>query len=569
MSSSCVKNWLGAVFSPAAELQFVLVVGLLILAVAKIGSMKKNIQFQRRDFLKFMGRNMAVSSLGAAFIQKAFTKTKGINSDAVQDRIPFLKATDENEIRLAEGLRYQIILSWKDKLSTNAFFGYNNDYTAYIPLDEKNKSEGILWVNHESTPPLMVSGYDIKSGKKKSKEQARIEQENIGGSLVHIKEENGQWKPVVGSKYNRRMTARTEIQLISEKPIQGKMMALGTFANCAGGVTPWKNILTCEENYQDYYGEVHFEKKSDGGWNRIHSISKDDSSWNDHDDCPPEHYGWVVEINPKTGDSKKLTALGRFAHEGATCVLAKDKRVVVYMGDDAENQYVYKFISEKPGSLEKGTLYVAQLETGKWIPLNRDNQVLKENFADQTELLIRTREAAKMVGATPLDRPEDCEVDPKNNSILISLTMNKSAGRPFGSLLKIKEKNSDFLATEFSSETFLSGGPEAGFICPDNLCFDPKGNLWMTNDISDKDLNTGTYKEHGNNSLFYIPMSGKEAGKVFRVASAPTGAEFTGPSFSADGKTLFLSVQHPRKDWPQMGPGLPSVVAIKGDLIGS
>ena len=82
-----------------------------------------------------------------------------------------------------------------------------------------------------------------------------------------------------------------------------------------------------------------------------------------------------------------------------------------------------------------------------------------------------------------------------------------------------------------------------------------------------------------HNSLFYIPMSGALSGQAFRVASAPVTAEFTGPSFSPDGRTLFLSVQHPGEGttdlkqplsrWPQGGNNMPkpSVVTITGPAL--
>jgi hypothetical protein len=87
------------------------------------------------------------------------------------------------------------------------------------------------------------------------------------------------------------------------------------------------------------------------------------------------------------------------------------------------------------------------------------------------------------------------------------------------------------------------------------------------------------YMPFKNNSLFVIPRYGKNAGEVIRVASAPRDAELTGPWFSPDGKTLFLSVQHPGEQtadmsaptsrWPFDKDGIPkpSVVAITGDLI--
>ena len=127
----------------------------------------------------------------------------------------------------------------------------------------------------------------------------------------------------------------------------------------------------------------------------------------------------------------------------------------------------------------------------------------------------------------------------------------------------------------------MAGGEENGFSCPDNLAFDHSGNLWFTSDMSGNAMNKEgkPYLAFKNNSLFVIPRFGDDAGKVFRVASAPRDAELTGPWFSPDGKTLFLSVQHPgeqTKDinnptskWPFDKDNIPkpAVVAVTGNLI--
>ncbi|MNL25386.1 hypothetical protein D3C87_1468660 [compost metagenome] len=147
--------------------------------------------------------------------------------------------------------------------------------------------------------------------------------------------------------------------------------------------------------------------------------------------------------------------------------------------------------------------------------------------------------------------------------------------------MKFTETNADPLSLTFKSEVFLNGGELTGFACPDNICFDRKGNLWITTDIADYDLGTGDYKAFGNNGLFYIPLSGSDAGKAFRFAVAPKEAELTGPCFSEDGKTLFLSVQHPGANttdiknvtshWPEGGKSIPrsAVVTITGPLLDS
>jgi secreted PhoX family phosphatase len=249
------------------------------------------------------------------------------------------------------------------------------------------------------------------------------------------------------------------------------------------------------------------------------------------------------------------------------------------MGDDARDQCIYKFVGRDPGSLEHGVLYVANLQANKWEPLVLTNPKLKSRFSDQLDLLIRTREAAAMVGGSPCDRPEDIEVDPQTGAVIVALTNNESRGNLHGSLLRILERGADPLSLEFSHSTFMAGGPGRGFSCPDNLAFDPRGNLWMTSDMSSSRMGRGEHSEFGNNGLFWIPMSGPDAGKTFQVAHAPMDAEFTGPCFSPDGRTLFLSVQHPGESsetadkptsrWPNGGADIPrsSVVAISGPAL--
>ena len=399
---------------------------------------------------------------------------------------------------------------------------------------------------------------------------------NVGGTIVRIREENGQWKVVKNDPYNRRITARTPMKLNWDTPIKGKTSVIGTHSNCSGGITPWKTFLTCEENYDNFFGETEYDENN----KEIHRPSTE--NWENFYKYPPEHYGWVVEVDPKDGTAQKHIALGRFAHECCTLYELEDKRVVAYSGDDKDNEHLYKFISSKPQSLKEGTLYVADTKQGKWIPLDWKKQpVLQKKFKNQTEVLIRAREASKLVGATELNRPEDIEIDPITGNIFVSLTNNKSKNDFHGSILKIEETNGAFDSLTFKAVTFRAGGKESGFSCPDNLAFDLSGNLWITSDISGSDMNRddNLYRPFKNNSLFVIPRYGQDSGKVIRVASAPKDAELTGPWFSPDGKTLFLSVQHPGEQtrdknnptskWPFDKDGIPkpAVVAISGDLI--
>ena len=205
--------------------------------------------------------------------------------------------------------------------------------------------------------------------------------------------------------------------------------------------------------------------------------------------------------------------------------------------------------------------------------------MLQKKFKNQTEVLIHLREAARMLGGTPLDRPEDIEIDPVNGNVLVALTNNTTVNNYFGSILKIEETDGKHDSLTFKSDTYLAGGEETGFACPDNMAFDRAGNLWFTSDMSGSAMHKKPYTAFKNNGLFVVPRSGDQAGEVIQIASAPRDAELTGPWFSPDGKTLFLSVQHPGENstsltnltsnWPLGGIEMPkpAVVTIQGPAL--
>ncbi|WP_272149210.1 PhoX family protein [Tenacibaculum aiptasiae] len=546
-------------------------------------------EYNRRKFISFLGK----ASLGVLtippFITSCGNTTTPLSKQKISEEflrklkeitIKDLAPSDKDDLLLTDELNYQVIIKWGDKINDKDTFGFNNDFTCFIPLDENNPKDGLLWVNHEYINPMFVSGFNYwdyeNPEEHRTIEQVNKEMYNVGGSIVRIRENKGVWEIVKNDPLNRRITAQTSIELNWDSPIKGKTTVIGTNSNCSGGITPWKTFITCEENYDGFWGETVYDENnqpthqpSDYGWEKFYKY-------------PPEHYGWVVEVDPLKGTAQKHIALGRFAHECCTLYELKDKRVVAYTGDDRNSEHLYKFISSKPHSLKEGTLYVADTVNGKWLALDWENQpVLKNKFKNQTEVLIRAREASKLLGATELNRPEDIEIDPLTGNIFVTLTNNKEKNDYHGSILKIEEAKGEFDALTFKASTYLAGGEENGFSCPDNLAFDLSGNLWMTSDMSGSSMNREDkpYMPFKNNSLFVIPRYGKEAGKVIRVASAPKDAELTGPWFSPDGETLFLSVQHPgeqTKDiknptstWPFDADNIPksAVVAIKGNLI--
>ena len=83
-----------------------------------------------------------------------------------------------------------------------------------------------------------------------------------GLSIVEILKQKKQWHINVDSKYNRRITPSTTMKFSGAARGNPRVKTefspkgdtcLGTFGNCAGGVTPWGTVLTAEENIQTYF----------------------------------------------------------------------------------------------------------------------------------------------------------------------------------------------------------------------------------------------------------------------------------------------------------------------------
>lgn len=566
---------------------------------------------------------------------------------------------------IAAGYKAEIVLRWGDGLIGNGGpfnprlltpedqthrFGYNNDYIAYLPLPRgsKNSEHGLLHVNHEYTNlRLMFPGLTSANERLLAREdQGKIEQQAQGCSTVEIKKVDGGWQMQKKGGYNRRITATTPITISGPAAGSPRMKTSedaagrtvkGTFANCSGGVTPWGTVLTCEENFNEYFGGIP-EKQNpetkalqrygiDGGgfynWHKFDArfdLSKEINE--------PNRFGWVVEYDPYDPENmpKKRTALGRFKHECATCVVAPDGRVVVYSGDDEVFEYVYRFVTrDKYNSmnmeanrdlLDEGTLSVARFTpegTVQWLPLVYGNGPLtgKNGFNSQADVVIEARRASDLVGATPMDRPEDVETNPVNGKVYAVMTKNpdrpegeinaanRRAPNRYGHILELTPPDAggapDHAADAFTWEVFLlAGNPEkesdeAHYLAPvssqgwltnpDNVAFDIKGRIWIATDGQ----NTAIDKNEG---LYAADTEGPARGATRLFFTSPVGAEITGPYFTPDSKTLFLSIQHPGETpdsssydtpstrWPDFKgdmPPRPSVIAITkedGGIIG-
>jgi uncharacterized protein len=541
----------------------------------------------RRLFLKYVGSSTAALVAASSGIETITNKASAVTANHLMNGQPEGKGkpltapfkpihrTWENDLVLPKGYRYNIIASYGDVINSKGeIFGDSADLTVYFPIDclegGNNSEEGLIWVNHEFPEPenyMKILGIDpstfSKSNLSNYPELLKMEKEAVGGSVIRVKKEKGEWKLVKDDKYNRRVDGNTLITLTGpasgSKAVKGATKVIGTLGNCSGGKTLWNTALSCEEN--TYYG--------------------DDYGWPNFID---EHYGWVVEVDPFNPDApiRKHTALGRFAHENTAMGLTKDGRVVVYMGDDKRDEFFYKFISKKkynPNNreenfdiLESGTLYVADLGKQRWIPLDYETNADLQNyekdgkkfFTSQADVLTYAREAGRAVNATPLDRPEDVEIHPHDGTVFLSLTNNSKHGNFHGQIIRIIPADGDHGSDKFTFEVFVAGGRQSGITCPDNLHFDSKGNLWVVEDFHATEDNV--YAAYKNCGVFMIPTDGKNYGEPFQFASGPRGCEVTGPWLTPDERTLFLDVQHPEtwNPYPGYDFGRSCLVAVQG-----
>lgn len=276
----------------------------------------------------------------------------------------------------------------------------------------------------------------------------------------------------------------------------------GTWNNCAGTATPWGTVLTTEE----YPATTAKELEAVGLGSDLNN------------------FGWMVEVNPATLEVKKLFALGRFSHEGATVL--PDKKTVV-MGDDFRGGAIFKFVADREGDLTSGKLYALNMEKREWILIPGDRATLND-----------ARKYALEHGATPFDRPEETEYNPVDGMVYIAETGdNKQSGdRQYGRIWKLNPQTNEMTV-------FIQGGPQTGVIQPDNLQIDKDGNIYILEDRYENFM--APTLGYGNNQIWKATRDGK----VTLFGTMPLGSEGTGMSFTPDFKTMFFAVQHPSAPW--------------------
>ena len=573
------------------------------------------------------------------------------------DAVP---ATTADTITLPPGYTHHIVGSWGDPIfssgspfdpvtrgtgaSQELALGDNNDGMALFPLGEDH---GVFVVNHEYVNRDLFHPEGVQNA-----DDVRKSKAGHGVGVFEIKKTDGEWKIVVDGPLNRRITADTPMEITG--PVRGHDMvktaadpegvtALGTWNNCGNGETPWGTYLACEENFNGYFATTGdpdaFERTP---LQKRYGVGPKDwgYSWYQHDERfdlsknpnEPNRFGYIVEIDPMDPNSvpKKRTALGRFKHENAAVVIADNGHVVVYLGDDERGEHLYRFVSKNKyvegdraansDLLEEGTLYVAKFGeanedlkgSGTWVELSQGMNGLTDDqgFANQGDVILNTRTAATIVGATTMDRPEWVVANPNGTDVYLALTNNKNrgkkpnaggadtpvngpnprAGNLYGQIVRWNPADGDHTGESFDWDIYaLAGNPtvhddlNAGtanitadnmFNSPDGLGFDENGRLWIQTDGNYS--NEEQFAGMGNNQML---CGDPTTGEIRRFLVGPISCEVTGVTWSPDRRTLFIGIQHPGEKgkpshFPGGGDSLPrsSIVAVSredGGIIGT
>ena len=536
-----------------------------------------------------------------------------------------IPVSSADTVVVAPGYTATVLIAWGDPVSDGPAFaqdasnsaadqaqqwGMHNDGVVYFPI-RRSSREGLLVQNSEYTDDGLLFPDGMADW---NEEKTAKSQNGHGVNIIHVRRGRGRdrtWEVVRPSPYARRITGQTPMAIggpLAAQPVDVRLKTSadptglsvrGTINNCAMGFTPWGTYLACEENFNGYFRksvpQTDLQRRygitANGAGYLWHTT---DTRFNvDVEPNESNRFGFVVEIDPFDPESTpvKRTALGRLKHEGAWVQEARDGRIVVYTGDDEQFEYIYRYVSNQPwrrarreglNPLDDGVLYVAKFFEdgwGEWLPLTPDNEALEAEGWTLNDILINTRGAADIVGATPMDRPEWIDTFPRHLTAIATLTNNANrgvtgtnprTGQPnpgvdaanprvrnvYGHVIRWGYER-DFSESTFFWDIFaLAGDPTVSmpdpndnstivgdkYGSPDGIYVAPSGRLWIQTDVSASTINSGDYAGFGNNQMLGVDPT---TGETRRFLVGPNACEITGAVMTPDERTLFIGIQHP------------------------
>ncbi len=591
----------------------------------------------------FLGGALAFGS-GAAVMGAGMLKGSTAMAQPAS-RFPFtpIAAQTDGTVHVPDGYSWKTLVRWGDPLFSDAEGAYDSAAGVSVEFADRvmgENTDGMELFNVDGREILVVNSEYTNNktnlphredGLPGSLDDVRILQHLQGVTVMELAQADDGWSVVLDSPYNRRIHHNTPMtfsgpaaghDLLKTEADPTGMASLGTFNNCGSGRTPWGTYLTCEENFNGYFGavsEVSAESTVMDGYARYGVPTKVDAGrYNYHgfdarfdiatDPNEPHRAGYIVEIDPANPEMTpiKHTALGRFKHENAAYGIAADGRVVVYMGDDERGEFMYRWVSRDiyvPGEdtstlLAEGTLSVAVFEddmSGRWEPLTPATTGM-----DAAHIAVFTRMAASKVGATTMDRPEWIAVHPNASEAYCCLTNNSRRGvlnddgtvrtnaggdpmsvnavnpretNRFGQIVRWRPEGGDHGADGFAWDLYvMAGNPTVAEGANAGTANINAGNLFNSPDgmqidstgliwiqTDGDDSNEGDFAGMGNNQML---AGDPVTGRIERFLTGPNGSEVTGLTWSTDRRTMFVGIQHPGSNWPDGEGNLPRSAVI-------
>ncbi|MBF2097788.1 MAG: DUF839 domain-containing protein [Gloeomargaritaceae cyanobacterium C42_A2020_066] len=343
-----------------------------------------------------------------------------------------------DDLVLPEGFTYDVLAAWGEPLGDSRV-GYNHDYLSYVPT---GANQGYLTINFEyisartwfetfepvigkrlpiqsvqqavaATAGRGINAFELAEADPLKAQIRQISEEaltDLGIGVISVEQgTDGRWQRI-NRPADRRITGLSGLRdgrylkttgpaVAIFRKTQGRGyidglgdQVIGTFANCAGGTTPWGTVLSAEENFHFLVPEPVFPDGTPLPPSaRTFTVADGELAGQGNVFGLAGHkYGWIVEVDPSNPQDwgTKHTGLGRFRHEAVGIRVMPGKPLAFYSGCDRRGGHVYKFVSCDPVQdpkdkrnsrlLENGRLWVAKFlpgGQGRWIPLEPNTPV--------------------------------------------------------------------------------------------------------------------------------------------------------------------------------------------------
>ncbi len=420
------------------------------------------------------------------------TSDKQASQNLVVDPFGPLQSDPNGLFDLPKGFSYKIISTFGDKMDDGFFVPHRPDGMATFPGPD---GLTILIRNHEVNPAK--GGAESAFG------------EDFGLTSKLSPEDFYDY----GNDNNPGQGGTTTVVYDTENQevVKQYLSLTGTIRNCAGGPTPWNSWLSCEEIVTQ------------------------------PDDVYAKHHGYVFEVPATTEmgvtNPTPIKAMGRFNHEAVAVDPDSD---VVYLTEDEHDGLLYRFIPNTPGELLDGGILQAlaikgnsSFDTRNWesrsvnVGQQMDVEWVDLENIDNPNDDLRLRGFDD--GAARFARGEGMWYG--NDAVYFACT--NGGPEKLGQIWKYTPSGSEATAGESTNpgklELFVESMDSTIIENADNLTVAPWGDLIVCEDTDEKQDLNGITPE----------------GKVYKLGSnAKSNSELAGATFSPDGSTLFMNIQH-------------------------